>query len=295
MFIFHQYKKFVLGLILSLTFGNAMAVSALEITSVGVNFVDSQIIIQGVNFDNGKDLKVNLSNNIGQLEIASTDFISGVILVNFPVSGLPEGTYRLSISSGGGEVRNDELAITVGTHGATGAQGSQGDTGATGAQGPAGADGVDGVFTPQIFQARCDDDLGGNALVVEQVRYCLNHPMIDTHPTAFTADPSGEIIINEAGIYQFHPSLPIYFPYGRTSSSGIMLQVWVNNHVRSEFFMTPPVTNFSDFHVSHIFTIELDVHDEVKIIINRVGGPSIEAGLHDETRSSMTIEYKGQN
>ncbi len=136
----------------------ALAVQPLEVRSVNVDFETNQIFIHGVNFLNGNDLEISLSD-IG--EINSVDVTSTLIVANFPVAGLPAGNYLLMVSTGGGSVRYDEMAITVGAVGPEGSQGEQGpigmlgpmgptgDTGAVGPQGPIGETGPTGPQGPQ--------------------------------------------------------------------------------------------------------------------------------------------------
>ena len=61
----------------------ALAVQPLEVRSVNVDFETNQIFIHGVNFLNGNDLEISLSD-IG--EINSVDVTSTLIVANFPVS-----------------------------------------------------------------------------------------------------------------------------------------------------------------------------------------------------------------
>ena len=146
----------------------ALAVDALEIRSVNIDFEANQIFINGVNFDNGKMLEVRLSDFPEPL--ASVDATPTTIIASFPAAGLPAGNYLLMVTSGGGSVRYDEIAITVGAAGPTGATGpvgpigpqgpqgdigpagpagAKGDTGATGPMGPAGPKGDTGAIGPQ--------------------------------------------------------------------------------------------------------------------------------------------------
>ena len=139
--LINQLRKLIYGLILFLAVSAAFAVQPLEITSVNIDLDTSQIFIHGVNFDNGNDLEINLSD-IGQ--ITSFDVTPTLIVASFPMAGLPDGNYLLSITSGGGSVRYDEIAITVGAVGPEGAAGPAGTDGAVGAVGPAGPEGPTG-------------------------------------------------------------------------------------------------------------------------------------------------------
>ena len=114
---------------------SALAVQPLEIRAVNIDFDNNQIFIHGVNLNNGNDLEISLSK-IG--EIAAVDIAPDLIVASFPVSGLPAGNYLLMVSSGGGSVRYDEIAITVG---AVGPEGPAGGVGPTGPEGPAGPQG----------------------------------------------------------------------------------------------------------------------------------------------------------
>ena len=118
---------------------SALAVQPLEITSVELDFGNSKILIHGVNFDNGNDLEINLSD-IGAVN--SFTMSPTIITADFPIAVLPPGNYLLTVTTGGGSVRLDEMAITIG---AVGPQGPQGDIGPIGPQGPQGEQGVQGI------------------------------------------------------------------------------------------------------------------------------------------------------
>lgn len=123
--------------------GSALAVQPLEITSVEVDFGRREILIHGVNFDNGNDLEINLSD-IGQ--ITSFTPSPNLITAIFPIDVLPPGNYLLTVTTGGGSVRLDEMAITIG---AVGPDGPQGEIGPIGPQGPQGERGPLGDPGPQ--------------------------------------------------------------------------------------------------------------------------------------------------
>ena len=137
----------LLGTLIILWSAAASAVQPLEITSVHVDYDASLIIINGMNFDNGNDLEVNLSDfdDIISVEPSPTQ-----IIAYFAAGTLPPGNYLLTITTGGGSVRFDEMAITVGMDGPEGPKGEQGDPGsdgadgATGLKGDPGSDGADG-------------------------------------------------------------------------------------------------------------------------------------------------------
>ena len=119
----------------------AVAVEPLEVRSVFVDYDTNQIFIHGVNFDNGNSLEINLSD-LGQIN--SVDVSPTLIVASFPVGGLPPGNYLLMVTTGGGSVRYDEIAVTVGAVGPQGAQGEPGPVGPQGVQGPIGETGPQG-------------------------------------------------------------------------------------------------------------------------------------------------------
>ena len=158
----------LIGGLVFLVSAAALAVDTLEIRSVNIDFETDQIFINGVNFDNGKMLEVRLSDFPDPL--VSVEVTPTTIIASFPAAGLPAGNYLLMVTSGGGAVRYDEIAITagaagpkgaIGPMGPTGPQGPQGDigpagpagakgdTGATGPMGPAGPKGDTGAIGPQ--------------------------------------------------------------------------------------------------------------------------------------------------
>ncbi len=146
-----QLRQLMVGVILLLAFSTASAVPSLEITSVNIDFVTNQISIHGVNFDNGTDLEINLSS-FGQID--SLNVGPTLIVASFPLGGLPAGNYLLTITTGGGAVRHDQMAITVG---AVGPEGLQGEQGPQGLQGIPGVDGTDGAAGAQGEHSRGDE------------------------------------------------------------------------------------------------------------------------------------------
>ena len=127
----------------------AQAVPSLEITAVHVDYDTNTIVINGVSLDNGGTPEVNLSD-LGQ--IVSQLLNPEKIVAQFPVNGLPEGNYLLTITTGGGVVRHDEIAITVGAVGPEGPQGIQGEQGLQGIQGEQGLKGDKGDTGDQGIQ-----------------------------------------------------------------------------------------------------------------------------------------------
>ena len=131
--LINQLRKLIFGLILFLAVSTAFAVQPLEITSVNIDLDTSQIFIHGVNIDNGNDLEINLSD-VGQ--ISSFDVTPTLIVASFPIAVLPDCNYLLTVTSGGGTVRYDKIAITIGAVGPAGLQGEIGPQGFAGADGP---------------------------------------------------------------------------------------------------------------------------------------------------------------
>ena len=121
--------------------GVGQAVPSLEITAVHVDYDSNTILIHGMSLDNGGDPEINLSD-FGQIQSQLVD--AETIIAQFPVNGLPDGNYLLTITTGGGAVRHDEIAITVGAVGPEGPQGIQGIQGLKGDQGIQGIQGEKG-------------------------------------------------------------------------------------------------------------------------------------------------------
>lgn len=126
-----------------------VAVQPLEITEAFVVNSDNsrELMVIGENFNNGGDVELWLGGHL--LTIVSRD--DTMIVAELPII-IPDGSYQLVASSGGGSVRYDDFdGVTIGAagpagaDGADGADGQPGTPGADGSPGVDGADGVDGV------------------------------------------------------------------------------------------------------------------------------------------------------
>jgi hypothetical protein len=115
-----------------------------NITEVFVDFDTMTIQIMGENFDLGPNPLTVTLGNFGSLNIISAD--PNLIVVDFPVGGLPEGDYLLTVFSGPGPRKNADHIVTVG---ATGPEGPGGPAGPTGPTGPQGVEGPQGPQGPQ--------------------------------------------------------------------------------------------------------------------------------------------------
>jgi len=141
-------KSFICGtlVLLLLIFTQAFAAQPeVTITEVFVDFDTMTIQIMGENFDLGPNPLTVTLGNFGSLNIIAAD--PNLIVVDFPVGGLPERDYLLTAFSGPGPRKNDDHIVTVGAEGPSGPAGPQapptGPPGATqdhrGPQGPTGA------------------------------------------------------------------------------------------------------------------------------------------------------------
>jgi len=135
----------------SSAFAAAAVPAQLTITDVYVDFEHSEIQISGFNFDNGGYPVVTLAE-YGELDVKDPPAPNATsIIAMFPVGGLAEGDYALTVSTGVGTPRTDTYDLTVGAvgpagpTGATGVSGATGPTGAKGATGSTGAKGATGT------------------------------------------------------------------------------------------------------------------------------------------------------
>jgi hypothetical protein len=104
------------------------------------------ITIEGINFDNGKDLTVVLGDQ-GELFVCSA--AGKMIVAECPNGGFcTDGDYLLEVVTGNAVKNYDEYDLTIGAGGAPGEKGPPGEVGATGDTGPQGADGVAGPLGP---------------------------------------------------------------------------------------------------------------------------------------------------
>ena len=157
----------VIGLFLNMTVPNsASATSArkLAITRAVADFEAGELIIEGVNFDNGNALSVQLGEEVLSVLEASSD----VVVAELPL--IDDGSYLLTVRTGNGFRKIDRFEVAVnaqggtdaqgppgpegpqggiGPQGDTGPQGPQGEQGLTGPEGPQGQQGEPGVQGPQ--------------------------------------------------------------------------------------------------------------------------------------------------
>jgi len=151
-----------------------------NITEVFVDFDTMTIQIMGENFDLGPNPLTVTLGNFGSLNIIAAD--ANMIVVDFPVGGLPEGDYLLTVFSGPGPRKNADHIVTVGATGPEGPEGGtgpvgpagpQGPVGATGPQGDTGATGPQGVEGPQGPQGPQGPTTPDTSEVVSATTNCL--------------------------------------------------------------------------------------------------------------------------
>jgi hypothetical protein len=133
----------------------------LEAHEAWVDLDTNELVINGVNFDNGNLLEVTLGDvPLTVVPSADPSLAATEIRAAMPAIFSP-GTYTVLITSGGGSIRYDQIDITVGNTGPRGPEGPpgpKGDRGAAGAkgdtgeQGPRGQDGDDCAVAP-LFDA----------------------------------------------------------------------------------------------------------------------------------------------
>lgn len=120
----------------------AFAVQPLEVTDVYVDESETpyQLMVAGQNFNNGGDIELWLGGI--PLEVVSQS--DTLVVANLP-EGILDGSYQLSMTSGGGSVRYDDFdGVTIGAEGPVGPQGPEGPQGEVGPQGPIGPAGPQG-------------------------------------------------------------------------------------------------------------------------------------------------------
>jgi hypothetical protein len=135
------------GAVCALVLGAALAAlpalakpSQLTITEVFVDFDNEQIIIAGEYLDGVGIPTVLLGDDPTPLVLVS--YSGSQVVVELPPS-LPDGDYRLTVSTGRA---TDTYDLTIG---AVGPQGPQGEPGEPGAEGPEGSTGPAGGTGPQ--------------------------------------------------------------------------------------------------------------------------------------------------
>jgi hypothetical protein len=114
---------------------NNPTVPELLITEVRVDFINNEIIITGVNFDNGDTPVVTVGDDPTPLALSSNSATE----IRVVLPAVQDGDYLLAVSTGPAVINYDEYDLTLG---AVGPQGEKGDTGATGASGQDGKDGI---------------------------------------------------------------------------------------------------------------------------------------------------------
>jgi len=118
----------------------------LSLSGVKVDLDNNLLLIQGSNFDNGNTPVVSLGDLGELLEISP--YTPTMIQTNLPL-GLPDGDYRLVVSTGPNEGQSIGYDLTIGAVGPQGEIGPQGIQGETGPAGPQGPIGLRGAAGPQ--------------------------------------------------------------------------------------------------------------------------------------------------
>ena len=120
----------------------------LKITSVLVDFENNQILIRGLNFDNGTKPTVALGDSSYILSVCNTCYDRNLIIAEY-VDPIADGDYLLTVTTGPIARQTDAYDLTVGAVGSVGPQGPQGEQGPPGPQGEKGDKGDPG---PQGIQ-----------------------------------------------------------------------------------------------------------------------------------------------
>jgi hypothetical protein len=119
----------------------------LEIQSVHIDYENNLIFIEGKGFNKGTFPMVTL----GAIPITVASYTRNEIVATLPAD-VPYGDYKLVVSIGYGNERNDEFFVAIGgadPEGPLGPQGPEGPQGPPGPQGPAGPQGPTGPQGPQ--------------------------------------------------------------------------------------------------------------------------------------------------
>ena len=117
-----------------------------EIIGAYADLDESVLYVVGLGFDSGNSFSVSLGA-VGEItNLCSAQLVDTpqVISCDFSTVGMPtEGDYRLGVSTGNGEKKNDSFDLTIGGVGLAGPAGPVGPQGPVGETGPAGP-GYDG-------------------------------------------------------------------------------------------------------------------------------------------------------
>jgi microcystin-dependent protein len=120
---------------------NNPTVPELLITEVRVDFSNNEIVITGVNFDNGDTPVVTLGDDPTPLAINGSTATE--IKADLP-GGVQDGDYLLVVSTGPAVINYDEYDLTIGAAGLQGEPGEQGPQGKLGEPGTPGEPGEQG-------------------------------------------------------------------------------------------------------------------------------------------------------
>ena len=120
----------------------------LKITSILVDGENSQILISGLNLDNGITPIVTLGDSSYILSVCKSCYDKNLITAEY-VDPIAEGDYLLTVTTGPSEEQTDTYDLTVGAVGPEGPQGPQGEQGLPGEQGLQGEQGPPGEQGPQ--------------------------------------------------------------------------------------------------------------------------------------------------
>jgi hypothetical protein len=97
-----------------------------------VDFINGEIVITGVNFDNGDTPVVTLGDYPTQLALNSNTATE----IKAVLPAVPDGDYLIAVSTGPSVINYDEYDLTIG---AVGPQGPEGPAGPQGPPGPGGS------------------------------------------------------------------------------------------------------------------------------------------------------------
>jgi hypothetical protein len=115
----------------------------LKITGVLVDFDNSQILISGLNLDNGTTPFVTLGDSTYILSVCNSCYDDKLIIAEY-VDPIADGDYLLTVTTGPSQRQTDTYDLTVGAVGAMGPQGEPGPPGPQGEPGPPGEQGPQG-------------------------------------------------------------------------------------------------------------------------------------------------------
>jgi len=127
---------------------NGRPLPFLKITSVLVDLENKQVLISGLNLDNGTTPMVTLGDSDYVLSVCNSCYNENLITAEY-VDTIADGDYLLTVTTGPSAGQTDTYDLTVGAMGPAGPQGEPGQPGPPGEQGPPGEPGPQGEQGPQ--------------------------------------------------------------------------------------------------------------------------------------------------